>query len=72
MSVEIPASYNGFVYVIEGTVEVGDEKTIVGEQQVAWLDRPNEKGNSQIRFTGGENGGRFIHDLPERQIVYHV
>lgn len=109
---EIPASYNGFISVIEGTVDVGDEKTIVGEQQVAWMDRPNEKGNSQIRFTGGENGGRFIfyagepqgasiisqgpfigdtkedivrlyqeyrqgkmghvHDLPERQIVYHV
>ncbi len=64
---EIPASYNGFVYVINGYVEVGDEKTIVGEQQVAWLDRPAEKVNSEIRFKGGENGSRFIFYAGEPQ-----
>lgn len=64
---EIPASYNGFIYVIEGTVEVGDEETVVGEQQVAWLDRSSEKVNSQIKFKGGENGGRFIFYAGEPQ-----
>lgn len=64
---EIPASYNGFIYVIAGIVEVGDEKTTVAEQQVAWLDKPNEKANSQIKFKAGESGGRFIFYAGEPQ-----
>jgi quercetin 2,3-dioxygenase len=71
---EIPSSYNGFIYVIEGTVEAGEEGIIVRENQVAWLDRPAEKMNSQIKFRGGEKGGRFIFYAGEPQgapIVSH-
>lgn len=64
---EIPAFYNSFIYVIEGAVEVGDEETAVGEQQVAWLDKSNEKETSLIKFKGGENGGRFVFYAGEPQ-----
>src|ERR1041384_5729821 len=38
---ELPASYNGFVYVIDGAVRVGDgDGTILDAGQVGWLDRP--------------------------------
>lgn len=66
---EIPASYNGFIYVIEGTIEVGDGKTEVDGLQVAWLDRPHEKQNSQIKFKSGKNGGRFVFYAAEPQEV---
>jgi redox-sensitive bicupin YhaK (pirin superfamily) len=66
---ELPASYNGFIYVIEGSVEAGEERTVAGACQVAWLDRPNEKGNSQVTFRGGENGGRFVFYAGEPQNV---
>ncbi|MEJ7828296.1 MAG: pirin-like C-terminal cupin domain-containing protein [Segetibacter sp.] len=64
---EIPASYNGFIYVIAGTVEVGNERTVIEEQQVAWLDKPGEKANSQVKFKGGQNGSRFIFYAGEPQ-----
>ena len=64
---EIPASYNGFIYVIEGNVDVGEEKTRVGQNQVAWLDRPTDGGSSQIRFKGGEYGARFVFYAGEPQ-----
>jgi quercetin 2,3-dioxygenase len=57
---EIPASYNGFIYIIDGSVEVGEEKTRIGQNQVAWFDRPKDSGNSQISFKGGEYGARFV------------
>ncbi|MEP7110941.1 MAG: pirin-like C-terminal cupin domain-containing protein [Ferruginibacter sp.] len=71
---ELPANYNAFIYVIRGSVEVGEERKNVGEQQVAWLDRSSEQAGSEIRFQGGENGGRFIFYAGEPQgapIVSH-
>jgi quercetin 2,3-dioxygenase len=71
---EIPATYNGFIYVIEGSVEVGAENTVVGKGQVAWLDRLGGDGNSHIKFKGGENGVRFVFYAGEPQgapIVSH-
>jgi quercetin 2,3-dioxygenase len=64
---EIPASYNGFIYVIEGSVKVGEEKTTVGQNQVAWFDRPKDGSNSQIRFMGGAYGARFVFYAGEPQ-----
>jgi redox-sensitive bicupin YhaK (pirin superfamily) len=71
---EIPASYNGFIYVIEGHVEVGEGRTTVEAHQVAWLDRPQDSGNSQVSLRGGENGARFVFYAGEPQgapIVSH-
>jgi redox-sensitive bicupin YhaK (pirin superfamily) len=64
---QIPAAYNGFVYVIEGTVQVGEENIKVSEQQVAWLNKVIEGGNSEVKFTGGEKGSRFIFYAGEPQ-----
>ncbi len=64
---EIPAFYNGFIYVIEGSVEVGDSEIVIAEEQVAWLDKSHEKADSQIKFKGGENGARFIFYAGEPQ-----
>ncbi len=53
--------------MIAGTVEVGNERTVIEEQQVAWLDKQSEKANSQVKFKVGQNGGRFIFYAGEPQ-----
>jgi hypothetical protein len=55
---ELPASYNGFVYPIEGTVRVGDDDVNVSE--VGWLSPSDSEGASVVRFAGGERGARFM------------
>lgn len=55
---ELPASYNGFIYVVKGSVSVGDRKIENG--QTAWFDRPEEKGNTEVVFNTSGESTRFI------------
>jgi redox-sensitive bicupin YhaK (pirin superfamily) len=55
---EVPASYNGFAFVIDGSVQIG--KTVLNTGQVGWLDRPNDDGTSVLRVAAGESGARLI------------
>lgn len=55
---EIPASYNGFIYVLEGDISVGKSKITQG--QMAWLDKTNEVGESELLFKAGEQEARFV------------
>lgn len=66
---ELPAGYNGFVYVLDGSLEAGSEKTRLQAGQVAWLNRPQETGNSQISWKAGENGAHFVLYAGEPQGV---
>lgn len=36
---QIPASYNAFLYVTSGSVEIGDEKQLLKDGQVGWLTK---------------------------------
>lgn len=67
---ELPDTYNGFIYVIDGDVSAG-EKARVGEGQVGWLDRParHSSGNSILRITAGEKSARVLLYAGERQNV---
>ena len=56
----IPASYNTFLYVIEGSVEVGDENKLLDQNQVGWLDKFSDNSKSELKLTAGESGGRVI------------
>ncbi|SEL31704.1 pirin family protein [Parapedobacter koreensis] len=72
VSQQLPASYNGFIYIIEGTVWIGAEK--VEKDQVAWFGKTDQKGNSEIAFNAGEQGARFVLYAGEPQhapIVSH-
>jgi redox-sensitive bicupin YhaK (pirin superfamily) len=55
---EIPASYNGFAFVIDGSVQIGE--TVLNTGQVGWLDRPRNDGTSMLRVVAGESGARLI------------
>jgi len=55
---EIPASYNGFAFVIDGSVQIGE--TVLNTGQVGWLDRPSDDGTSVLHVVAGESGARLI------------
>ncbi len=55
---DIPAVYNGFIYMIDGSVTAGDTTVLSG--QVAWLDRPVTGGDSRISFRASRQGAHFV------------
>ena len=55
---EVPASYNGFAFVIDGSVQIGE--TVLNTGQVGWLDRPSDDGTSVLHVVAGESGARLI------------
>jgi quercetin 2,3-dioxygenase len=57
---EIPTTYNGFAYVIEGSVGIGESGALLNAGQVGWLDRPGTEGTSVLRIVAGEEGARVV------------
>jgi redox-sensitive bicupin YhaK (pirin superfamily) len=72
---ELPSSFNGFVYVLEGTVRVGaDPGTVLRAGQVGWLDRPTVSTPSVLGLHGeGERTGVVLYagEPQHRPIVTH-
>ncbi|MDO9374393.1 MAG: pirin-like C-terminal cupin domain-containing protein [Ferruginibacter sp.] len=66
---ELQGHFNAFLYVLDGSVETGEEKNLVHKGEVAWLEKTNEHGASQIILRGGENGTRFVFYAGEPQGV---
>ena len=55
---DLPASYNGFVYVLEGAVRAGvDDVALLRAGDVGWLDRPDTDGPSTLRLTADDIAG---------------
>ena len=57
---DLPAPYNGFVYVLEGSVRAGDDDKPLVKGQVGWLNRLGVSGASSLRLVGGNAGGKVI------------
>jgi hypothetical protein len=55
---EVPVSYNGFAFVIGGSVQIGE--TTLNTGQVGWLDRPTDNDASVVHVVAGESGARLI------------
>src|SRR5579859_8163007 len=55
---DIAASYNGFAFVIDGSVRIGGTELNTG--QVGWLDRTTDVGTSVLRVVAGESGARLV------------
>jgi redox-sensitive bicupin YhaK (pirin superfamily) len=72
---ELPASSNGFVYVLDGTVRAGaGDATTLHTGQVGWLDRPGSDGPSTLRLSA--DGGRarvvlYAGEPQNRPIAMH-
>jgi redox-sensitive bicupin YhaK (pirin superfamily) len=57
---DVPTSYNGFVFVVGGSVRVGDDAAPLKTGQVGWLDRPKGEGASMLRIVSGDEGVRLV------------
>lgn len=57
---ELPSSYNGFVYVIRGSLRAGANDAALGTGQVGWLDRPANGTPSALRLSAGDGPARAI------------
>jgi len=68
---ELADSYNGFLYVLEGSVSVGAEATGLTAGQVGWLAEaePNGASVSHLRMIAGNDGARLVIYAGERQRV---
>jgi redox-sensitive bicupin YhaK (pirin superfamily) len=70
----IPGSFNTFLYVITGDLTVGEEQKSLQQDQVGWLDRVSEGGQSDLQLIGGQSGARLVLYATEPQgeeIVSH-
>jgi quercetin 2,3-dioxygenase len=67
---ELPGSYNGFVYVLDGDVVVGGPgHKRLSAGQVGWLGNVDAATSTNLRLTGGANGARVVLYAGERQGV---
>jgi redox-sensitive bicupin YhaK (pirin superfamily) len=68
---ELPDSYNGFLYVLDGAVSVGKDRTRLTTGQVGWLALPvpNATPVTPVHITAGDEGARVMLYAGERQGV---
>jgi redox-sensitive bicupin YhaK (pirin superfamily) len=64
---DLPTSYNGFLFIVDGSVKVGEDSLKTG--QVGWLDRPAGRGESLLRIVAGGEGARVVLYAGEPQGV---
>ena len=57
---DVPASYNGFVFVVSGSAAIGGDAVALRTGQVGWLDRPKGDGLSALRVVAGAEGARLV------------
>ena len=57
---QIPSNYNTFLYVINGSIKVGEEQKLLEQGQVGWLDIFGNADLSDLTLTAGEKGVRFV------------
>jgi len=70
----LPADFNGFFYVLEGTVQVGADQQTLSVDHVGWLDHSDAAGDSQVTLTAGSTGAHFVLYAAQpqhHQIVSH-
>ena len=59
-SLNLPASFSTFLYVLDGSIQIGEEKKSLEQNQVGWLDRSAIGGDSELILAAGKSGVRFI------------
>jgi quercetin 2,3-dioxygenase len=57
---KLPSNFNTFLYVLSGSVMVGEEERFLDEDQVGWLDIFNSEALSEVKLKAGSQGVRFI------------
>jgi redox-sensitive bicupin YhaK (pirin superfamily) len=58
-TLNIPANFNTFLYVLEGSVVIGEDEKQLNKYQVGWLDMGTDDAASELELTAGKDGVRF-------------
>ncbi|HEY0739860.1 MAG TPA: pirin-like C-terminal cupin domain-containing protein [Chryseosolibacter sp.] len=69
----LPGNFSTFLYVLDGSVQVGEEKRKIAKDQVGWLNQVADV-ETQLRLRAGENGAYLVLYAAEPQhheIVSH-
>lgn len=56
----LPASYRGFLYVVEGSVSVGEGSEVVRQGSVGWFERATSDAASAVTLRAGGEGARVV------------
>lgn len=56
----LPTNYNAFLYVLKGSVGVGEENKRLEEGQVGWLNVSDGEAESDLHLKAGVEGARFV------------
>jgi redox-sensitive bicupin YhaK (pirin superfamily) len=56
----IPANYNTFIYMIEGSMFVGEDEKELNKDQIGWLNLETADELSELKLKAAKNGGRCI------------
>jgi quercetin 2,3-dioxygenase len=56
----LPGNFNTFLYVLNGSLFVGEEETRLDEDKVGWLDIFNRNALSEVKLKAGSQGVRFM------------
>lgn len=57
---QIPANFNTFIYVIQGSLKIGDDEKLLQESEVGWLDLNNDDTLSDLKLAAAGEGARFL------------
>ena len=56
----LPATFATFLYVLEGSLQIGEERKTLEKNEVGWLDRSTIDGDSELDIGAGKSGARFV------------
>jgi quercetin 2,3-dioxygenase len=56
----IPASWSTFLYGLDGSLLIGDEKTMLDHDEAGWLDKIAGEGDSELILSAGKSGAGFV------------
>jgi quercetin 2,3-dioxygenase len=57
---QLPGNFNTFLYVLNGSVLIGEEQTTLDQDQVGWLDIFNSDATTELKMKAGKEGVRLV------------
>lgn len=57
---ELPANFNTFLYVLSGSLNVGEDERQLKQHEVGWLNITGDDKGSELKLTAGKGGVRFV------------
>lgn len=59
-TLQLPSNFNGFLYMLEGSLLAGGKEEFLEQDQTGWLNRYEEEAPSELDLKAGIAGARFV------------